>query len=90
MSSSVIIIKIIVNHQKEQNIMSDFDNIFNSFQSGYNQGVSEFESNPKNPFVIMKIILGVLIIGAIILQCNGVPVFHYLSVAFHWIMSLTK
>lgn len=64
--------------------MSEFNELFNTVRDGYNQGVSEYESDPRNPFLIMKAVVAIIVIGAIILQLNGVPVFHYLSVVWHW------
>lgn len=60
------------------------NDLFRNFQDGYNQGVSEFESDPKNPLNILKLILGIIVILVIILEFNGVPVFHYISVVWHW------
>ena len=62
--------------------------IFESMKNGYNQGVSEFESDPKDPIVIFKLILALIFIAIIVLEFNGVPALHYLFVAARWIWHL--
>lgn len=54
------------------------NDLFNSFlegyKKGYDRGLSEYKSDPKDPAIVIKTIIAIIIIAAIVLQLCGVPV----------------